>query len=413
MTLALALKATGEMPETTLANIGNASVDPSAASRISESCFTPNTVDRELAETDAARMRDFFAPLYGAEPLYPGDDGASLISGGEAIRLMHQRRLAATGRGSFPPGQQCIPDHYPHEGYHATLLYIEQEAFLRHNDMRRDVTDEEWQSVVVDARCWPTIQNPVQSVAQCKRTFVYGGEAVAGFDRPEWAQASDKRNGDVFNVFDMSTWLTLEATRRAGCLFLQVFTGPDGQHNVHEKMIPIPGSTSGFAYFNNATCGDHVTSNIDNTIGYSLGRSAGLRTHEFGHNNNLQHEFRSPQSAHRSIMSYSQDNTPFQGYRLAQDPYWVNTPGNHVEDHSWDVLRRFYGGEAAKLVIDSPTPPPVLPPIPGILPGQLQNGVYIIDGEIGPIPAGAVGGIYIVERIGNTNRHRFVPKPQV
>ena len=341
------LKANGMYQRTTLSRLSSASITPHEQAVQSQQnwCLHPNHSDREIVEADIGDLRQAFNGVYDAAAC-------------DWIQTMHRRMAEATGRGSWRPGKECHPTYYPHEGYHAALLFIEHEQFLQHQDMRRAVSDEEWQTVIVDARCWPTVANPVKSIADCKRTFIYGGEAVASIDKPEWLQASEKRDGDVYNVFDMSTWVVLESTRRTGCFYLEIFDGENGsEHNVHEKMIPIPGGTSGFAYFNNGTCGDHVTSNIDNTISYSLGRACGLRFHEIGHTNNLQHEFRSPQSAHRSFMSYDQDNTPFQGARLAVDPYWVNQPGNRVEDHSWDDLRRFYGGEAAKPVIEPETPP--------------------------------------------------------
>ena len=311
-------------------------------------CLHPDFPDKQIANAEPGKV---------AMALSIPEELAA-----EVIR-MHMRMIEATGSGSWPPGKRCHPQLYPHDNYHATQLYIEHPGFLNNSSINREVTDEEWQSVVVNAKVWPTVENPVTSVADCKRVFVYGGNRVTNFDRPEWAQRSNRTKGQPFTMFDMSTWLALESTRRVGCYFIEKFDGPNGQHNVHEKMIPIPGSTSGFAYFNNATCGDHVTSNIDSTLSYSLGRLTGLRTHEFGHNLNLQHEFRSPQSGHRSIMSYSQDNTPFQGYRLGTDPYWVNSPGNAVEDHSWNVLRRFFGGEAAPPInpIDPDPDPPTNP----------------------------------------------------
>ena len=213
-------------------------------------------------------------------------------------------------------------------------------------------------------------------------------------------------------MFDISTWLAIESTRRIGCLMIENDDGASGKHNIHEKMISIPGSTSGYAYFNDATCNDHVTSNIDSTLTYSLGRLTGLRTHEFGHNQNAQHQFSNPQSRHRSIMSYSQDNTPFQGYRLAVDPYWVNSPGNRVEDHSWDFYRRVYGGEAAKSVEGTPTDPtdPTQPIDP-----NAPSGIVIVDGiprqlwidrEGLSIPAGIPSGFVLVE--GNDFRRIWI-----
>lgn len=409
------LKAAGRLVGVSLNNLNGASLDPADVAALEDRfCSDPDFVDREIVETE----EDVLARKLGGEyesATVIGANGKE-VRFSDAIQQMHRRQFEATGRGSWPPGQRCHAAQYPHEGYHATILYIESDAFLRNSSLHREVTDDEWTSVVINARVWPSVDNPVQTIEECKRLFSYDSQdpRVRAIEKPWWKDRSSRRAGQPYTVLDMSTWLAIESTRRAGCLMLEVDTGPNGTHNIHEKMIPIPGSTSGFAYFNDATCTDHVTSNIDSGLTYSLGRITGLRTHEFGHNNNLQHQFRNPQSAHRSIMSYAQDNTPFQGYRLGVAPYFVNSIGNAVEDHSWEVLRRFYGGEAARPV-EGDIIVPTRPNLQGVLEGRFNGTVYVVEGEI-VIPEGAVGGTYIMQRLGenpNEARHVLIPKAEV
>jgi hypothetical protein len=361
------LKACGLLPDVTLKQLRDASISPKQAQAVADQvCLHPDYPDRELAETEPAAIALAFTGIYDPATCH-------------AIHGMHKRYLEATGSGSWPPGKTCHSALYPHPNYHAATVFIDFDAFIKNNTINREVTDSEWQRTIVDAKVWPTLANPVASVAECKQTFRYGGERVSAHDRPQWRERSGKKLGDVFTMFDMSTWLVLEGARRTGCLYLEVFTGSDGAHQVHENMIPIPGSTSGFAYFNNGTCGDHVTSNIDSGLTYSLGSLTSLRQHEFGHTKNLPHEFNEPQSRHRSVMSYAFISEPYQGYREEGSPY------QYTRDHSWDRLIRFFGGEAALPV--SPVSPPPPPPgsNPETLPGLFRalpwsGGIEVVGG---------------------------------
>lgn len=362
------LKIAGHLPGVTLSKLGDASVTRAMMAPIEGDmrCGHPDFPDRELAMAEPAEIQK----CLGCE-----EDIA------EAIHEMHLRYYEeATGTGSWPPGKQCHPTLYPHDGYHATTVYVESDGFLSNRSLHREVTDSEWQRVVVDGRVWPSLDNPVASVADCKKLFSYDSQdpRVRVFDRPQWRERSDRKAGQPFTVLDMAQWLAWESIRRTGILFVEVFTGPNGAHNIHEKMIAIPGSTAGYAYFPDGSCGDHVTSNIDSlNTSYSLGWATGLRFHEWGHNLRLEHEFRAPQSGHRSFMSYATDNEPFQGARLAGAPY------QYVEDHSWPVLRRYYGGEAAKPIETvTPVPPPSeAPPLDEIFEGEIKDGKIVIRGE--------------------------------
>lgn len=333
MNIAQQLKASGDLTAIDLADLSKVAtaMETQQQQKAMERrfCMHPNHADPELATEPVNRI---------ARYLGCPDEQA------EAIQLMHDRLGRSVGSGSWPAG--CHPKLYPHSDSHATLLWIDRESFYKNDSLREAVTDEEWQGVVVDAKVWPDLDNPVQTVDEAKRLFSYETQdsRVAIFDRPEWREASGKQRGEPYSRFDMSTWLTLESHRRIGNFLFEVFTESE-THNIHELMKAIWGGTSGYAYFPNGRCDDHVTSNIDLTLTYDLGRITGLRSHEFGHNEGFQHEFRRPQSTHRSIMSYAQDNWPFQGFRLAGAPY------QYVEDHSWQVARKYFGGDAAKPIL--------------------------------------------------------------
>lgn len=380
------MKVAGLAQDVTLRNIGDMSITPHAAvqmSRRSElSCLHPDMFDEELIEEDARKIHRYANGLYTFDQVLGIKEMHRRYRDAETKHSNREVGLA-TGSGSWPPGNGCHPNLYPHQGYHATLFYTEFDQFMRNDSINREVTDEEWAETIVDAKVWPDLNNPVKSVEECKRVFSYGGERVKAHDRPEWMERSGKKVGDPFTMFDMSTWLVLEGARRVGCLYLEVFTGSNGQHNVHERMIQIPGSTAGYAYFNNGTCGDHVTSNIDSLLNYSLGRLTGLRQHELGHTKNLPHEFREPQSRHRSVMSYAFIGSPWQGYRKSGPPY------QYQRDHSWDRLIRYFGDEAAKAVNgpDEPPPPPPIGNNPEVIPGVLKaviwgDGNIAVEGEV-------------------------------
>ncbi len=162
--------------------------------------------------------------------------------------------------------------------------------------------------------------------------------------------AQAKAKWDKGNMLDTALALVEEAYRRVGCAHTRVFTGPEGDHNVHVRALPIAGSTIGVAWFNDGTCGDHVNHHIDSTWRPGLHQLCNLLCHEFGHNNNLPHTF-SGQETHHGIMSYS-PRYPFQGFRTGSE-------GSLPKDPSWAQLIRQYGGEPVPS--GGGTPPP-LPP---------------------------------------------------
>jgi hypothetical protein len=332
-TTAHKLKALGHKPNISLNELDGHFVDEEEEYKFSScSCLTPNFPDMEIISSSLDDLENAF-----------NVDEETCFH----IKNMHERLYASLGSGSWPGGNKCHPNHYPHKNFHATKIYVDHDDFMDNPSLDREVTDEEWQTVVVDARVWPSVERPVSSVEEAKRIFVYA-DTETGAIR---ATRVNKKIGDTLNCLDMGLWLAFEATRRVGVYLIEMFDGPDGDHNIHNRTYPMPGSLSGLGYFPDGTCNDHVTCNIDSLNRYTLGRFTGLKTHELGHCIKFYHEFSSPQSGHRSIMSYAQDNTPFQGYRRAGAPY------QYVEDHSWVAARRYFGGEAARPIVETPDDP--------------------------------------------------------
>ena len=334
------LKALGHKPHIALTSINNSLIKPEDDKFVNDiCCLTPNFLDKEIAESSISDLENTFQV-----------DKQTCSH----IKEMHLR-LASIGSGSWPSGNRCHPDKYPHVGYHATKIYVDHDDLMSNTSLDREVTDEEWQNVVVDAKVWPSLTNPVNSVAECKRLFVYD-ESETGAKR---AKRVNKQTGSTLNVLDMGLWLAFESTRRIGVYLIEMFDGPNGDHNIHFRTYAMPGSLSGLGYFPNGRCDDHVTCNIDSLNRYSLGWLTGLSTHELGHCIKFYHEFRNPQSNHRSIMSYAQDNSPFQGYRRSGAPY------QYVEDHSWPEARVLFGGDAAEPIdiITEPSKRLVLDPL--------------------------------------------------
>jgi hypothetical protein len=188
------------------------------------------------------------------------------------------------------------------------------------------------------------------------------------------AESAKKPLGSIMTLLDVAYTLVKIGSARVGCPMIEVFTGPNGTHNIHVRCKPIPGNTSGYAYFNDGTGTDHVNHVIDSTITLHLMRFAGLGGHELGHNKNLEHEFPG-QERHHSVMSYRQ-RYPYQGFSTGQPPY------REVRDASWPELLQFFnspdGVPYDPFNPDPPTPPGPAPRIPGRL--YIDNGV--IGGEV-------------------------------
>ena len=330
------LKAIGQKPRIPLDQIdnANASIDPDELEPFQNaSCLTPNFGDPELAAATVAELENVFQV------------GTQTCT---HIKAMHERASGkALGKGGWPGGKKCHPNDYPHEGYHAVKIYSDHDDFMANSSLDREVKDSEWQNVIIDGKIWPTLEKPVLSVAEAKQIFIYEDSELGNL----MAKRVNKKIGETLNVLDMGHWLAFESLRRFGIFAIEMFDGPDGDHGIHMITYKMPGSLAGLGYYPDATCDDHVTSAVDSLIEYGLGWFTGLTTHELGHTIGLKHEFRNPQSVHRSIMSYSQDNSPYQGFRKKGSPY------QYVEDHSWPEGRVLYGGEAALPIEQVVTPP--------------------------------------------------------
>jgi len=246
------------------------------------------------------------------------------------LRSLENTEQRATGYGSWPDG--CHAD-YPDN--HAIQVYIEYDSFPEH--YMRDVTEAELDQIV-EAGVWRMTREEV-------------------FDRfSGWP------------MLKVSSWLSDEAFRRVGCLHLQIDDGPDGQqHNIHVKAERIPGSTIGYAYFNDSTCRDHVNNRIDSSYYPGLMACTNLLCHEQGHNHNLEHQFRN-QNYHHGVMSYSSPRL-FYGFSTGEAPHRL------PRDPSLDILIRQYGGEEVIVPEDPDNPPPNPPPepTPGVITVEVDS----------------------------------------
>ena len=294
------LKARGQLPAVSLDEVKNFKVGQKfqAALEHAAYCSHPDHPDAVIAETEP----DVLSAALGYSKDYCTH-----------LQQMHKRMLEATGSGSWPA--KCYADEYP--DHHAATYYVESESFPAH--YHRPVTDDELKGLV-DAGVWG-----VETVAQA---------------RTKW---------DRGTLLETALALMDESFRRIGCAHIRVMESAGD--NIHIKSLRIPGSTIGYAYFNDGTCGDHVTNNIDSDYRPGLHYLARLLAHEAGHNHNLPHEF-SNQNHHRSIMSYAGlHGDLFRGFHDGS----LGLP----RDASWSLLTRFYGGEAVPVTDpDPPTPDP-------------------------------------------------------
>lgn len=276
----------------------------------------------------------------------------------------------ATGSGAYPPG--CDPE-YP--GLHCVWYYIEWEQF--NNEVKRPLNDEEFQSII-DARVWgPSGDHRDRPFTMNELKDMWGG-------KPTYEVVLD---------------FTEETYRRYGVILKRVMTGSNGQHNIHIKSLPIPGSTIGIGWFPGADpCpGDHVNQHIDVSYRPGFQGSVGLSVHETGHCLGLRHQFGN-QGSHQEPMSYSYRNHLFVGYSNGDSQFKL------PKAPSVDVLRRYYGGEPVgkpwKGKFDGTTPsdPPTTERITlDLLRGTDSQGKPIILNEVQ-----AFGRTFI-----------FRPKPQV
>lgn len=254
--------------------------------------------------------------------------------------MLSFRLAAATGSGSWAKG--CYP---PFPNHHAWRVFYDTSDLPSH--MTRDVTDREFDEVIVRAKVWDA-----SNIA----------EAKAKWATEDYFPIPANWNVPATSVFSVMVRLSCEASRRVGIATILADDGPDGKHNQHVFYQVIPGSTIGLGYFPPAnSCNAHVKKIIDRGWDQGLNQQCKLDLHETGHTLGLYHEFTS-QERHHSIMSYSWlISEPFVGWRKKGNE-WVNEV-----DASISELIEFFGGEEVPL-IDQPPPPPPPPPPPSEAP---------------------------------------------
>jgi hypothetical protein len=265
-------------------------------------CGHPDYPDPEIAEADPADVARFLDLT-----LPEAEDLASMHA------AMYD--AAKVGSGSFPSG--C---HAEFPGRHSAKLHFDVSAWS--SNYTRKVADEELQGIVA-AKVWE-----IKDLSQAQR--IWGGKPV------------------VVVAVD----LAVESFRRRGIMLFR--ESNSSRANIRLTCKPIGGSTIGLGWYNSQRCSDNVEARIDSGWKASLSKQAYLIAHEMGHCNNLPHEF-TGQNTHRSVMSYSWPNDPFDGFR----------PGPPITrlplDASVSRLIRYYGDEAvppAPEWMGGTTPPP-------------------------------------------------------
>jgi len=319
------MKAMGHLPNVAMADLDTAMVaaSPQIVAQVTDrKCFHPDHGDPEIAA--------YVDPGALAHCLECGDDLA------EGLIHSHKRILARSdGSGSWPRG--CDPEYPDH---HVCTVYINRNSFTDY--FGRPVSAFDLDSLV-SAGVWGT------------REKVYD----------LWSGKS---------ILDTAIELYIESYLRVGILHKIVDNKSDA--NINIKMKFIPGNVIGYAYFNNATCGDQVDHFLDSSYEANLRDFAQLLVHEGGHNNNLEHEF-AREHVHKSIMSYT---TPdhFCGFSTGQSPYIP------PRDKSMDELVEYFD------FIDNPFPrkPDPVTPDPIIPPPTVPAGVWINKVEYVPRTTG-------------------------
>jgi len=291
------LKAMGHLPTVEAKDLATAMVTPSPESEAAvkdRGCFTPDFPDEEIAKsTDPGKLADC---LQCAD-----EDGFDEADGEELARHLitsHQRMLArSSGSGSFPAG--CDPD-WPDR--HVATVYFDKNTFPN-GFFHENVTSGDLDGLV-EAKVWGTREKVMD---------LYSGRTI----------------------LDVAWDLFVLTYIRVGILHKQVSDAASANIVIRGKRIP--GNVVGYAYFNNGSCDDQVDHFLDTGYRPGLLTFTQLLSHEGGHNNNLDHEFRR-EHIHHGIMSY---NDP--------DLYWGFSTGEGLyqlpRDPSHDDLARYYGTE--------------------------------------------------------------------
>ncbi len=317
-------KAMGNLTNVALSDLGGLMVNPLVPNK-PRKCLHPDHPDDEIAGSDPGNL---------AHCLDCDEDFA-----GHLITSHSRMLLRSTGSGSWPPG--CDPDH---PGRHVATFHVDRDRFTSHFTSQVDTEDLE---SLVEAKVWGTKEKVLDL----------------------WSSKS---------MLDVAIDLFVETYRRVGILHKEVADESDA--NILISMKRIPGNVIGFAYFNNATCSDQVEHWLDRDYTASLRGFTQLLSHEAGHNNNLEHEFRR-EGYHKGIMSYT-DPDRYYGFSTGQDPHVL------PRDPSLDDLADYYGTEPFPL--DEPDDPvsPGPDPAPQVGPRvQVEVGGFWVEySQVGSIP---------------------------
>lgn len=342
------LKAYGRLTNVPANQLGSIPVVITDADRemlAQRNCGCPDLPDAEIAFSNASDLSESL--------------GLS-VPECEGLIDSHMRMFAAAvGSGAYPSG--CNPA-YP--GMHSAAYFDDPASWPTH--LQRPLTDSEFQSII-DAKVWGTSGNPTGApftMAQLKSAW--GGKPL----------------NQVVNDFAEETY------RRVGIILYPVFTGSNGQHNIHVTYPTIAGSVIGVGWFpgSNPCPGDHVNLHIDRTYTAGFQGQFGLKIHELGHTVQLQHQF-SGQNSHQEPMSYSYSNHLVVGYSNGDPVFKL------PKSPSLSVLTKLYGGVPVGVpwkgkFVTTPTDPtdpiPPTPPTVKDLPKTLSgpNGVIVVDGQL-------------------------------
>ena len=290
-------------------------------------CGTPSFPDQELAQASPDEIM-----------LHLGVEDREYA---EYIPRVHKQMLAATGRGSFPPG--CI-EEYPNN--HAVKYWVDYSSFPE-SYFGQAVTDRMMQNLI-NSKVWG-----VTTITQARNEF-------------------DK--GSLIKSF---LYLGLDRTyQRVGCGHFETTTQNIAQIRIRGRRLP--GSLIGYAEFNDGTCTPFVQMTLDTSWRPSapyidFGRLTG---HEAGHNGNAQHTF-AGQRNHRGVMGYTPpDGDVYYGYLTGQE-VGISLP----RDPAWTHWVRVYGGDPFPI---DPRPDPDPEPQPGDGKVVLEVGkeyVLVVEGQ--------------------------------
>ena len=337
------MKAMGYLPTVECKDVDTAMLTPSPDAQAAvknRGCFTPDFPDEEIAKaTDAGKLA---RELHIAEQDgFTEQDGVELATHLiQAHYKAHKRQERTSGSGSFPAG--CDSD-WPDR--HVVTVRWETDTFP--NDFfHENVTDSDLRGLI-NAKVWGSEEKVMD---------LYSGRSV----------------------LDVAWDLYVLTYIRVGVLHKRVESGG----NIVIRGKRIPGSTIGYAYFNNGECSDQVDHFLDTGYRPGLRGFIQLVSHEGGHNNNLDHEFRR-ENYHQGIMSYT-DPDLYWGFSTGKGDYGIPL------DPSREDLARYYGTEPFPF---DPTggndPDPVDPVDPSVQWPEVMvkvNGVYVPYVPKGGVP---------------------------